>query len=179
MFFKLRTKDWDSTYLYRKVPELLDPREPHPRSPEHLNHLHGMAVPLHQVFLHLLDGDSPICPALPLLQLHLHTMQWKQKKHRFGPPPRWCLSLLFGCLYRSSTTTTQISDNYLLEEGGADPQPCLLLHQLQQLLLREGALHIICNPQNIADQGFICCCALLTQRCMKRVWNWTKVNPYK
>ena len=79
MFFKLRTKDWDSTYLYRKVPELLDPREPHPRSPEHLNHLHGMAVPLHQVFLHLLDGDSPICPALPLLQLNLHAMQWKQK----------------------------------------------------------------------------------------------------
>ena len=79
IFFKLLTKDLDSTYLYRNVPELLHPREPHPRSPEHLNHLHGMAVPLHQVLLHLLDGDSPICLALPFLQLNLHAMQWKQK----------------------------------------------------------------------------------------------------
>ena len=32
---------------------------------------------------------------------------------------------------------------HLLKEARTDSQPCLLLHQLQQLLLGEGALHLL------------------------------------
>ena len=64
---------------------------------------------------------------------------------------------------------------HLLKEAGTDSQPCLLLHQLQQLLLGEGALHLlgggalhlleegalhtICKQNGIMTKAFLYCCA--------------------
>ena len=104
------------TYLYRKVPELLHPWVPHPGSPEHLNHLHWMAMLSYQLFLHSLDSNSSICFAFSLFQLHL-----KREKE------------------------ANVLLLHLLEEADTESQPCLLLHHLQQLLLEEGALLLSAN----------------------------------
>ena len=63
------------THLYRKVPELVDARVPHPRTPKYLNHLHWIPMPLYKLLLHSLDGNSSICFALSLLKLHLKTIK--------------------------------------------------------------------------------------------------------
>ena len=58
-------------YLNRKVPELMDPRVPHPRSPQHFDHLNRITMSHHKVFLHPLYSHGTICIALSFLFLNL------------------------------------------------------------------------------------------------------------
>ena len=84
----------------------------------------------HQLLLHSLDCNCSIRFSFSFLQLHLKETKRNEKKP------------VGGKIEKKSPGGKKFSKN-LLEEAGADPQPCLLLHQLQQLLLGEGTLHSI------------------------------------
>ena len=91
----------------------------------------------HQLLLHSLDCNCSIRFSFSFLQLHLKETKRNEAYLQFLEKKP-----VGGKIRKKSPGEKKFSKN-LLEEAGADPQPCLLLHQLQQLLLGEGTLHSI------------------------------------
>ena len=135
-------------YLNRKVPELLDPRVPHPRSPQHFDHLNWITMSPHEVFLHPLYYHGAICLALSFLFLNL---DFSVSYFFPTPSPNTCSRKLALTLMVASSSTSSNSSSLdrghssksilasqasltVIFTGGSPPQSLFLRYEIEKRL---------------------------------------------